>query len=460
MWIRDWRAPLVCGFLAVALVFTTLYGVRDYRYWRSSSTTTAEAEYTRWINQGNKSSHSAAHFGQFVFPARLPLSALENGTVPYAGAFVFLEAHTQKLPQFRPAEDRSFLFRFVNADAGFILEALVPLAIVLLLFGAVAGERENGTLQQLLASGISLRTVAAGKMLAAALALSVVIIPYFLFAGSWIFSQSERPSDDAARLVIAIAAWGACWAGLAAFVVLVSALARSAKQALLWLLPAWIALCFVAPPAAAWLSGVFFPSMDGLTFAAAIQSDRYTLPVWYERLDATEKRLLAKYSATDLKALPVSPAGIAMVEDEEAYDRLQERRFAELYGVWEGQSDSYGLMGLPAPPLAASSVAMAMAGTDIPHSRHFAAAAERYRQYLVQAMNAAMISGQRPDALPYVPGYTPGAELWRTIRKFEYDPPPVSWAFDQAIVSALCLLAWNVAAFTLLYGGLKKAQLQ
>jgi ABC-2 type transport system permease protein len=410
MSVRDRRASLACLSLIIALAATTLAGMRDFEERQRVAMRTAEAEYQRWLNQGTKSSHSAAHFGQFVFPESSPVSALESGVGDYQGSFVFLEAHTQKLWQFRPAEDRTFLFRFANVDVGFVMEIVLPLLIVLLLFGAIAGERESGTLQQILASGVSISSVAAGKTMAVALLFGFVLVPYLAFAASWVAAQSVRPPDDLTRLALLTATWIAYWWISAVLSIVVSARARSSKQALIWLLPSWFVLSLAAPPAAAHIAGLVAPSMDGLTFAAAIQSDRYKLPVWYDRLDKTEKRLLAQYSVTDLRRLPVSPAGVAMVEDEEAYDKLQEQRFRSLYGDWERQARAYALLGLIAPSLAVSSASLTVAGTDVSHSRHFAAASERYRQYLVQAMNKAMITGQRPDALPYAPGYTPGAE--------------------------------------------------
>lgn len=454
MSVRDGRAPLACLTLAIALAATTLIGIHDFEQRQLVATSTAQAEYQRWLNQGRKSSHSAAHFGQFVFPVRSPVSALEAGISDYQGSFTFLEAHTQKLAQFRPADERTFLFRFASPDIGLVMEVLAPLIIVLLLFGAIAGEREAGTLHQLLASGVSIASIASGKLLAVVLTLGSVLLPFFVLAGSWIATRSISPFDDLGRLALLALVWVA-WCSTSAVLTLVaSARARSPRQALMWLLPSWFVLCLVGPPAATYIARLIVPSTDGLTFAAGIQSDRYRLPVWYERLDQTEKRLLAQYSVRDLKQLPVSPAGIAMVEDEEAYDKLQERRFSSLYGDWERQSKVYTLMGIIVPSLAASSASLTMAGTDIAHARHFAAASERYRQYLVQAMNKAMISGQRPDALPYAPGYTPGAELWSTIDRFRYQLPDVRWAASEAAIpiasaAVWCLLASGLFAYTL-----------
>ena len=62
-------------------------------------------------------------------------------------------------------------------SAGFVLQLLIPLFVILLAFGAFAGERENGTLRQLLAAGARPSGLAAGKALGLTAALSLVLVP-------------------------------------------------------------------------------------------------------------------------------------------------------------------------------------------------------------------------------------------------------------------------------------------
>lgn len=139
-----------------------------------------------------------------------------------------------------------------------------------------------------------------------------------------------------------------------------------------------------------------------------------------------------------------------MVEDEEAYDRLQARRFGHLYGQLERQNRLYQFGGLVTPLAAVQSASMALAGTDFLAYRHFAQAAEMHRQYFVQAMNRAMIHGQRPDALPYSPGYAPGGELWRSVHGFRYGIPGASWAIANALPGMAILLGWALLSVLLL----------
>lgn len=65
--------------------------------------------------------------------------------------------------QFRPVEDATPFVRFGELTAATMLQVLWPLLIILLGYNAFAGEREGGTLRQLLRLGISKTQLTLGK---------------------------------------------------------------------------------------------------------------------------------------------------------------------------------------------------------------------------------------------------------------------------------------------------------
>src|SRR3546814_4857845 len=60
------------------------------------------------------------------------------------------------------------------------LQVLLPLLIVLTGFSAFAGERESGTLRQVMSLGVSSRTLLLGKLLGTSAAVGLVALPAIL----------------------------------------------------------------------------------------------------------------------------------------------------------------------------------------------------------------------------------------------------------------------------------------
>ena len=102
---------------------------------------------------------------------------LDRGVDAYTGVAVWLEAHKQNEFKFRPAQDATAVQRFGELTAATVMQLLLPLLIVLLTFSAFAGEREQGTLRQLLSLGVKPTDLIFGKALGVAAALGALLVP-------------------------------------------------------------------------------------------------------------------------------------------------------------------------------------------------------------------------------------------------------------------------------------------
>ena len=174
-------------FRIAAFVTLALLGVALLLAWQQVERTRAEhaaaaaLERENWLNQGEKNSHSAGHYGVYVFKPLAPLAVFDRGLEPFVGTTVFLEAHRQNQATFLPAQDATAMRRFGELTAATGLQVLVPLLIVLLTFGALAGERERGTLRQVLSLGVRPRDLVLGKALGLGVALAVLLLPVAIF---------------------------------------------------------------------------------------------------------------------------------------------------------------------------------------------------------------------------------------------------------------------------------------
>jgi ABC-2 type transport system permease protein len=161
--VRDGRFRWAAAVVLLLLITALALGGKHYRQVKAEHDAAQAASRNSWVGQGRRNPHSAAHDGVYAFKPKLPLSLMDTGLDPYTGISVWLEAHYQNPSRYRPAEDTTAVQRFGELTAATVLQLLLPLLIVLLSFNAFAGEREMGTLRQLLSLGVSKKTLVFGK---------------------------------------------------------------------------------------------------------------------------------------------------------------------------------------------------------------------------------------------------------------------------------------------------------
>ena len=146
-----WLSCIVLLLLGCAL----LSSWHSYQQQQTQKQQVIKSERERWVNQGEKGPHSAAHYGIYIIKPDTALSILDPGLSDYQGSVLRLEAHKKSDTLFRNIQDAIQMQRFGDLNPAFILQTLIPLLIILLGFHSIAAERESGTLKQLLANGLN-----------------------------------------------------------------------------------------------------------------------------------------------------------------------------------------------------------------------------------------------------------------------------------------------------------------
>jgi ABC-2 type transport system permease protein len=432
-------------FQAASAIILTLLFVALAIGWQQYTNINRQHEQARaqtreqWLTQGKKNPHSAAHYGVYAFKPKSPLSFVDRGADNYTGVAVWLEAHKQNEFKYKPARDANTLARFGDLTAASVLQLLIPLLIILMSFSAFAGEREQGTLRLLLSMGVPRDQLAIGKALGIAGGLGILLVPAALVGSAALVLSSEDGGFMASLprmgwMALSYLLYFTAFIGLS---LTVSALAKSARLALVCLLGFWIFNGLAAPRIFSDLSRTIHRTPSSLEFARAMEEDLKK----GETSEQMKQRILAKYNVKTVEELPVNYAGISLSESERHGNEVYDRHFAQLWDQFEAQNRFQQQGALIAPLLAVRSLSMSLSGTDFAHFRDFSVAAEQYRRMFIQVMNDDIANAPKDEKQ-----HMGDEDLWKKVPPFAYSAPPVDKILADQRWSLVLLSAWAAAA--------------
>jgi ABC-2 type transport system permease protein len=448
---EHWRDGRLRGAMAIILVLLTgslITGFVQYRDARSEREAATVADRREWLGQGDRNPHTAAHFGRYAFKPATRVAMIDPGVNPYLGIAVWLEAHYQDPFRYRPVEDDSWLRQFGNLTAASVLQVLFPLLIVLFTFSSFAGEREIGTLKQLLSLGVSPKDLAAGKALGLSASFGAALVPATTVGvAALLVTADDGPPNAVLTRGIALGlgylVYFAVFFGVG---IGLSALVRSSSMALLLLLGFWTVSSFIMPRAAADIAEHIAPTPSSVDFWAGIHKDTSEGIDGHnpssQRAESIRKGLLAQYKVSRTEDLPINFDGWMLMAGEEYGNGVFDKHYGQLWDTFQRQDRVQGLFALASPLLAVRSLSMAMAGTDFEHHKDFAVHAEQYRRTINRILNGDLTYRSRTGQT----SYTADANLWRTIPEFSYQSPSTWWALSRQLAGLGMLLGWAALA--------------
>ena len=452
---RDGRFRLAAAVVMTLLSGALLLGWRQYQDLRAQHELAQQATRQQWLQQGKKNPHSAAHYGVYAFKPKVPLSLVDRGTDPYTGSAVWLEAHKMNEFKYRAAQDATAVQRFGELTGAMVLQLLIPLLIVLLSFNAFAGERELGTLRQLMSLGVAPSTLAAGKAVGLAGALGLILVPAAVIGAGAILLGSEAADATASlpRLAGMASSYLLYFAAFLGISLAVSAWAKTSRAALLALLAFWMFNGLIAPRAASDVAKALHPTPSAFDFAQGIQ-DAMNEPD-NSRDEQLVADLLKKYNVGKVEALPVNLSGIRLQDGEEHGNKIYDEAFGKLWATYARQDQAHRWFGLLAPALAVRAASMGFAGTDFSQHAHFAQAAEAYRRRIQRTMNEDIAANLVKDG-PYLAN----ASLWQKVPSFRYQAPDAGWVWGRQAGGFAILLGWCAAAAALAVWATRRVTVQ
>lgn len=437
---RDWRVWLVLGIgLALALC-AALLATLELRATLDARSQARQGEQRRWLNQGKKNPHSAAHYGVYVFKPLSALAALDPGVEHYVGSSVWLEAHKQNEFVYRPANDEPGLARQFALNPAFVMQVLAPMALIFLGFGMFAAERENGTLGSLRINAAPLGALALARAAVLFCLALVMVLPACAAAAAisalhWSAAAHNPFSDAGLRALLFGAAYLVYLCTWCALIAGVSALAPTTRASLAALLALWACCTLVLPRVALELAQEAAPLPSMQSFREQMEG---ALGMPDDPLEAERHKqaILREYGVADVRQLPLNWAGISLQRGEEHGNRIFDRHYGSLFGAMERQSEAAAWAGWLSPTVALAALSGAAAGSDTAHHIQFIRGAEAQRRAIQQVLNQA-ITRHPEHGGKKVEG---DQALWNTV-------PPLHFMFAPLgpstllLRSALALLA-------------------
>ncbi len=453
--MRDGRFRLSAGLIFLLLMLAVITGWNRYESVHQQQSEAQKSAREHFLTQGVKNPHSAAHFGVYAFQPSLPLSFVDGGVSPYTGVAVWLEAHKQDDFKYKPAQDGTVLQRFGEMSAAMVLQILLPLLIVLLTFAAWGGEREQGTLRQVLSAGVRPIDLIQGKALGVVVTMAVLIVPAALIGSVLLVAREPGNFQDELLRIAFLALFYSLYLG--AFVGLalaVSARARSPRSALVGLLAFWIFNCLVAPRVMTDLSRAVHPTPSAFEFSQSTDRD-LKLAHSEKQADLFRRDLLARYGVKSLDKLPISFSGASLQHSEETGNEVFDRHHHDLWSRYEKQTRFQEAGALIAPLLSVRSLSMGLAGTDFDQHRRFAISAENYRREFIAKLNGDLIHNSVGKST-----YLRGNEFWQQIPAFHFDVPTVWTVLNDHQMSILLLALWTTGCGLLAWTGAAKMRIE
>lgn len=431
--VRDGRLVWAGGLIIVLLTTALCLGWSRQTHIQSERAAGQALDYEAWLAQGDRHPHDAAEQGMHVFKPEPPLAVLDPGIEPFVGSTIWLQAHRQSEIKFRPAQDATGLQRFGDLSVAWVLQTLAPLLIIILGFNAVSGERESGTLRQLMSQGVAAKSFLYGKAIAIVSGIALLVIPAgFAIAVLAFFIAPVDARSDVVWRILFLGVGYSLYLGFWILLVLaVSALVRSSRAALLLLLAVWIFSSLVAPRAVSDLVAAVYPTPSRLQFNEQLESDmdHASTDAWRHDLG-----LSTKWDP----ALPLSKWGRALQVDDHAGYGAFDKNFVSLWDTFEHQQNTQQWIGLLIPVVALRSFSMGVAGTDFAQHRDFSMAAEAQRRIIQDIVSDDLVQHADPLGNAHF-SYKAGAALWAKVPRFDYRLPSLSFALAHSWPSLLVL---------------------
>lgn len=451
LWKDAFRSKVMhvaLGLMAFLLVFSGYTGWENYHNQNFTRTGIQEEVQESWENNPDKHPHRMAHYGSFALRMKHVLSVFDLGMENFVGNAIFLEAHKQNTVNFSEASMSTGLLRFGEVSLAMLLKVIVPLLIFYLGFATIARERENGTLKLLIGQGIGRKEIVFGKWLGLFGLALIFLFSVFLLVLVFVFTEAHDgiSGDSLFRYIILFISYVLFFAILSAITILVSALSKTAKGALVKLLGIWLLFVIILPKSLQAMGYYLYPTPSKIEMETAVEHELVQQGDSHNPDDphfqALKDSLLVTHKVTRVEDLPFNYDGFIMAQGEKISTQIYRQHQERLFQVYQKQNNLERYSSFINPYTAIKNLSMAFSGTDFKSFLHFKAKAEAYRYNLAQEMNQLQMDliANKGKVGPEIIS----SSYWKEFPPFEYGFLKISKVLENEKISIIALLLWGI----------------
>jgi ABC-2 type transport system permease protein len=440
--------------IGVLIIYAGIIGMLQYKKAETAREKYQKEVRDNWVNNPDKHPHRMAHYGFIAFRPKSNLSFFDYGMESYTGNVIFLEAHRQNSTNFSEAGLSTAMLRFGEISIAMVLQLLLPLFIFFIGFNVIAADRENGTLKVLMAQGVTWKQLLLGKIIGIATVTAYIFVPALAYT-ALLNSFIDAGNGSWLNLFLGFAIYAAGICIYSSIAVIISALCRKSKLALVSLIGLWLLLFIVLPRATQALAGSIYPIPSRISFENAIEEDILKEGDSHNPDDAHYKQLkdsvLKANKADNIQQLNFNYSGFQMKEAERISAEIYNKHLQNLNTIYQKQNHLLGYTAFVNPYIGIKQLSMSLCNTGFDTYSNFQQQAEDYRYALAQEMNDLQIKLIPNKKLAdTAKGYSIDKKNWAAFKDFSYKQPSLSVTIRNNLTMLFSLLFWSAVTMLLI----------
>ncbi len=447
---RDGRFRISAGIVLLLAIIAFFITFKQYKNTTLQYDEAKKSERRVWESQGEKNPHSAAHYGNYVFKPKSPLSLIDQGVDKYTGISVFLEAHSRNEAGYSDAADQTALSRFGELTPDFILLYIIPLILILIGYNTFSKEIEGNTSFILKSQGVTGWKLVIGKWLAVLIPSVTITTILFVTAGIVLSNMDNYGLFEWKEICFLYLVYLLYYLIFTNIVLFISSLVKKSGISLVINLVFWVLACFVAPKVASDLADTRYPYPTHQEFNEQIAEENKKgldgHDPWSDKAQQLKAEMLKKHKVDSLHKLPFNFNAYLMQKSEEHQAEVFAKHYSILKQQAKKQDDVYKSLASISPFLPTRFLSMAIANTDYQSHWDFSEAAEEYRVDVQRFLN-----GTTEKNSKYGERYVAPADTWKKLKEFEYVSPTFKEVFKQNTSIFLILVLWFVISSIVLF---------
>ena len=449
--IGSTRFTITFAVCAVLIVLTFYIGAREYQLARAQyeAATSGNLRQMEGLTEWMRVEHH-------IFLPPQPLATLVSGISNDIGRNIEVFGMGELSAESSRFGDEPIfaVFRFLDLD--FIFQIVLSLFAILFAYGAINGEKEQGTLRLSFANAIPRDTYILGKIAGVLAALALpLMLPILIGCLLLILMGIPLSGGDWLRLALVIAAGMLYFSIFLTLSVWISTLTHRSTSSFLLLLTIWLLSVMIIPRSAVLLAGraVAVLSIDEM----AAQKSHLRAQLWRE--DQVKMKDFRPDQMEDMQAAMTQfnqfMQDLSRERDEQLRrlgtrlneQRRNEQRRQERLALWLARISPSAAFSLAAMNLAGSSTALKQHYLDEAHAYQAA-----YASFLSEKTGG-LLSGSGLQVIMRRSGDNdkPAPIDPREIPPFQYRPPAVADVFNRALPDLGLLLLFNMIFFAAAY---------